>query len=442
MNCRCLFYPAAFALPELFNQKRTAAILKPAYFSSRLEALRGVAAVMVAVWHTFAICPGSGLQAVAIEWIRRFSNGNAAVTLFFVLSGYVLGLSLRKSSESSAKQVLGFGVRRLFRIYPAFLFATLLVVGCLYYSHYVEGLFPPWFNSAGDYRAPELNPGRPPTLGVLIANLVLWDPSINYVTWTLGIELRCSLLLPLLYWWSRHLSIRGRGMLLLALIFSACLGKWCLLLGSARAEAVVALVVSGFTGFLFLFYLGYLLPEIGPILFEKLRRSPVAAFFLPWVAAIVWLCADSWGDEFRVLQGAGATLLIGSLLYGAEGRVWRMLDYPLAKFYGRISFSFYLWHDLVLVVCARTLAHLASLAVRSNDSILCGAVLLLGSVLLATGVASLSARFIERPFIGYGKDLTAKLFGRAAEIGPNPQILPAPEQASPLFEAPPADRAA
>src|SRR2546423_4582644 len=101
--------------------------LKPAYFSSRLEALRGVAAVMVAVWHTFAIFPGNGLQAATIEWIRRLINGNAAVTLFFVLSGYVLGLSLRKVNGCSGKQILGFSARRVFRIYPAFLFATLLV---------------------------------------------------------------------------------------------------------------------------------------------------------------------------------------------------------------------------------------------------------------------------------------------------------------------------
>ena len=165
-----------------------------------------MAAVMVAVWHTFAIFPGSGLQAVPVEWIRKLSNGNAAVTLFFILSGYVLGLSLRKSKECSTQRFFSFGVRRLFRIYPSFLFATLLVVGCLSYSHFVGGLFPTWFNSAGDYRAPELNPNRPPGLGVLIANLLLWDPSINYVTWTLGIELRCSLLLPLLYWWSSRLS--------------------------------------------------------------------------------------------------------------------------------------------------------------------------------------------------------------------------------------------
>src|SRR5260221_8431650 len=58
--------------------------------------------------------------------------------------------------------------------------------------------------------------------------------------------------------------------------------------------------------------------------------------------------------------------LIGHLLYGGEERPWRMLDHPLARFYGRISFSFYLWHDLILVVTARTLLHFAPMADRKS----------------------------------------------------------------------------
>ncbi len=239
--------------------------MKPAYFNSRLEALRGVAAMMVAVWHSLAVLPGSGVKADIIASIRRLTNGNAAVTLFFVLSGFVLGLSLRKAGACTGQRYLGFCMRRLFRIYPVFLFATLLVVAGLYYSHYTGGLFPSWFNSASHYRQTELDPSRPPSAALVLGNLLLWCPTLNYPTWTLGIELRCSLLLPLLYWWSGRLSGRGKGLLLLAFMLAACLGKWCLLLGSPAAEAIVALFISGFAGCLFLFYLGYLLPEAGPV---------------------------------------------------------------------------------------------------------------------------------------------------------------------------------
>jgi len=416
--------------------------LKPPYFNSRLEALRGVAAMMVAVWHSLAVLPGSGVKADVIASLRRLTNGNAAVTLFFVLSGFVLGLSLRKAGECSRKQFLGFCVRRLFRIYPVFLFSTLLVVACLYYSHYMGGLFPAWFNSPSDYRQTELNPGLPPSAALVLGNLLLWCPTLNYPTWTLGIELRCSLLLPLLYWWSGRLSARGRSMLLLALMFMACLGKWCLLLGSPAAEAIVAQFISGFAGFLFLFYLGYLLPEAGPVIFGKLKASPIASLLLPWAPAVVWLWSDSWGDDFRLLQGTAAAMVIGHLLYGGQERPWRMLDHPLARFYGRISFSFYLWHDLMLVVTARTLLHFAPMAARPGSSILWSAPVLLASIGFTTGVAILCYKFIERPFIDYGKRLTGKLFPAMAAADNHPRLLPSPESAPRFLEASPTDRAA
>src|SRR2546421_10958500 len=384
------------------------ALLKSPHFISRLESLRGVAAMMVAVWHTLCVPPGTGFQAVIVTCLRRLTNGNAAVTLFFVLSGFVLGLGLRKTGEISGKGFLIFGLRRILRIYPVFAFSSVMVIGCLWYSQYA-GLFPPWFNSPGSYRETELNPRGLPGAGVLLANLLLWAPTLNYVTWTLGIELRCSLLLPFLHGCSRRLSGRGKGLLLLALIFAACLGKWCLLLGSARAEAIVALFISAFAGFLFLFYLGYLLPEAGPLLIRKLQSAHPAASLLPWLAVVVLLWADSWGDEFRFLQGLGAALLIGTLLYGPETRFWRVLDHPLAKFYGRVSFSFYLWHDLVLVVTSRTLLHFVPTPAQTQYSLFWSAVLLPVSIIIATGLASLCYRFIERPCIDFGKKIASKL---------------------------------
>src|SRR5262245_27458566 len=85
-------------------------------FITRLESLRGVAAMTVAIGHSFRVVQGDGVQAVAGTWIDRAFNGNAAVTLFFVLSGYVLGLSLRNASSISVRSAGAFGVRRFFRI--------------------------------------------------------------------------------------------------------------------------------------------------------------------------------------------------------------------------------------------------------------------------------------------------------------------------------------
>ena len=389
----------------------------------------------VAIQHSFRAFPGDGVQAVGATWIDRVFNGNAAVTLFFILSGYVLGLSLRNASAFSSSSMGLFAVRRFFRIYPVFLLATLVVLGCLWCSARFGWPLPTWFGAAEGYRSSVLHPGNPPGAGMVLANLLLWSPSLNLVTWTLGIELRCSVLLPLLHWWSGKLSVRGRCLLLLGMVFMACLPRWCLLLGSARAESVLSIFHGAFSGYLFLFYLGYLLPDIGPLLFNKINKS-AARWLFPWAPLVVFLGADRWGDELRILQGPAAAGIIGQLLYGMEHRVHRWLDAPLARFYGRISYSFYLWHDLTLIVLARTMGHFVPKTVLVPGALAFGAIVLLASVAISTGIAALCFRWVERPFIDWSKRITAR-HGRKNTIAAS-ELPPLPTQQCP---PPPAEAA-
>jgi len=386
----------------------------------------------VAIGHSFRVFQTDGAQAIASTWIDRVFNGNAAVTLFFVLSGYVLGLSLRHAPELSARSMGSFGLRRFFRIYPVFLLATLVVLGCLWCSRRFEWPLPAWFGSADGYRSSVLHPRGLPDATTIFYNLVLWSPSLNQVTWTLGIELRCSVLLPLLHWWSGKLSLRGRSVLLLGLVFLACLPKWCLLLGSPPAETVASIFHGAFSGFLFLFYLGYLLPELGAALFNRINGSALRWLF-PWLPLVIFLGADRWGDELRILQGAAAAGIIGHLLYGTEHRVHQWLDAPLARFYGRISYSFYLWHDLVLIVLARTMAHFVPKTVLAPGALAFGGLVLLASVAITTGIAALCFRWVERPFVDWSKRITAR-HGRRSNIATiaasDMSPLP-PEQKSP-----------
>ncbi len=390
----------------------------------------------VAIAHSFRVFPAAGAQGVAVNWIDSAFNGNAAVTLFFVLSGYVLGLSLRHTPGFSARTMGSFTVRRFFRIYPVFLISTLFVIGCLWCSAHFRWPFPGWFGTSDSYRPSLLNPGIPPGAATVIRNLLLWSPSLNLVTWTLGIELRCSVLLPLLHWWSGKLSLRGRLLLLLGLVFTACLPKWCLVLGSANAEAALSILHDGFGGYLFLFYLGYLLPELGPVLFRGINKS-AAQWLFPWVPLVLFLGADRWGDELRILQGPAAAAIIGHLLYGTEHRVHRWLDAPLARFYGKISYSFYLWHDLVLIVLARTTAHFVPKTILVPGALVFGGMMMLASCAITTGIAALGFRWIERPFVEWSKRITARPVNRtgtAAHVASEVSALTT-ESASPSAKA-------
>src|SRR5580692_8294430 len=82
-----------------------------------LEALRGLAALVVVVWHFFlgldpAVLSLPGLRGTPFF---AFVHGSAAVGVFFVLSGYVL---TRRYFETGQKRVLVIGaLKRWFRLF-------------------------------------------------------------------------------------------------------------------------------------------------------------------------------------------------------------------------------------------------------------------------------------------------------------------------------------
>jgi peptidoglycan/LPS O-acetylase OafA/YrhL len=110
--------------------------------SFRLQSLRGIAALSVAVGHSFtvmsngriedahfALRPANALLAAGEVLVQP----NTAVILFYVLSGLVLGESLRRRNAATELRHLGaFAVRRLWRLLPvmwlSIIFAAVIAV--------------------------------------------------------------------------------------------------------------------------------------------------------------------------------------------------------------------------------------------------------------------------------------------------------------------------
>ncbi|OZI79931.1 acyltransferase family protein [Bordetella genomosp. 2] len=139
-----------------------------------IQALRGIAALMVLLSHYmfFVTAPG---QAEVARFL--FLSGGAGVDLFFVIAGFVLVHST-SASDGTAGYALGFVGRRLLRIWPAYIAATLLFI------FLVPG--PAWF----------LEPGRPAQLlrSLFFIPLAPTDsPFFGYATlevgWTLNYEM-------------------------------------------------------------------------------------------------------------------------------------------------------------------------------------------------------------------------------------------------------------
>ena len=404
-------------------------LTQSSHFNPRLESLRGLAALIVAVAHSFRVLNAGGFQAFAVWTIDMVFNGDAAVTVFFVLSGYVLGLGIRRSSHSLGRLMVGFGIRRVFRIYPMFFVSAVVVAGFLFIGACFEGLIPLWFNTVSDYRPTVLRSSTSPEWHGVFLHFLLWNPAPNPVTWTLGIELRCSLLLPLLHWCSARLSGRGKFMLLLGLIAMAGAGKWCLLFGWVNLEAQLSLWLSAFGGVLFLFYLGYLLPEVAPAVIAMLERRSAGRWLLFPGAPVILIGAHHWGDDLRILQGFAAATIIAQMVCGSRQDSWRWLDLAAMRFLGKISYGFYLWHDLILIVLARSMMHFLPANLLTTVPLFLGIVLLLLSGMTAIGVAAVCHRWIETPFINWGRQFTGWLCPsastlRSAAVGQFPPDLP------------------
>ena len=127
--------------------------------------------------------------------------------------------------------------------------------------------------------------------------------------------------------------------------------------------------------------------------------------------ALFWFCGSRHQSALIILlECLSASTLIGLIAGHPASRLFKPLDFAAVRFYGRISYSFYLLHPLGILFAFRMLAPLTlnahgwplSVTIISTT---------LGSILLTTPLAYLSWRFIETPGIRCGK-----LFGKQPAV--------------------------
>src|SRR5579871_4107611 len=102
--------------PALAPRKRAAAplVIGHSQRNVQLDALRGVAILMVLVCHTF-VFRKAGWEAMLVR------SGWAGVDLFFVLSGFLIsGLLFSEYQRTGQIRFRRFALRRAFKLYPAF----------------------------------------------------------------------------------------------------------------------------------------------------------------------------------------------------------------------------------------------------------------------------------------------------------------------------------
>ncbi|HEY1081580.1 MAG TPA: acyltransferase [Prosthecobacter sp.] len=183
-----------------------------------LDSLRFLAACAVFFSHAQPVS-GEGWM----DDLAHFSlvNAKSAVAFFFVLSGLVLHLSLRRTPLTPGSYGR-FLVRRCFRIYPVYYVSLLL--GFLVLQLNLSGIAVLNF----DETALQVLSHPPVSSEQWAHHLLLVSPgldidAVNPPIWTLAAEMRVAFILPFISWLFARLSLRS-GLVFLAAAFG--LAPW------------------------------------------------------------------------------------------------------------------------------------------------------------------------------------------------------------------------
>jgi peptidoglycan/LPS O-acetylase OafA/YrhL len=343
-------------------------------FLPRLESLRGVAALTVVGYHVNGQLSGGLLygwfDGVVLWAVSAISNGFGAVVTFFVLSGFVLARSLDGNPDP-----VRFFRNRVFRLFPA----AMAVVALLTALHWKFGLI---IGYEADFDPLDV-----------ILNLLMIRSDINGVMWSLTVECVATPLILLSVWLLRKQGARPLWGLITVLLALSSWGPYVHLLG-------------GFTNLapLYAFVVGVLLHFRGARI-TSLVSPGLATFAGIAAVSVFWFCGSRHQSALIILlECLCAATLIGLIAWHPTTSLFKPLDFAPVRFYGRISYSFYLLHPLGILFAFRILEPL-TLNARGLPLSLTIIFTTLVSILLTTPIAYLSWRFIETPCIRLGKQL-------------------------------------
>jgi peptidoglycan/LPS O-acetylase OafA/YrhL len=362
--------------------------------SEELDTLRFVAALAVVVGHSNVI-----FRSFTTPWpLLGFTNTYSAVALFFVLSGCVLHQSCKRK-PLNAREYGAFVARRVFRLYPLHIVALLLGGAVLLLPLQSSPLL-----MASEY-------ARETVVNKDHHNLVQWmqqvlligggmdSTFVNPPVWTLAVEMRLSLLLPMVSFFVIRSGLRAAAA---AAALSMLLGPWL-----ARTTLPTA-------GMLPLFVLGAFLSEVVDATASSRRDH--AWLMAPGLLIYnlgEWTGRATFGRVVPFyVAGIGAALMI---LATVRSRwLGKALAHPVLVLLGQCSYGIYLLHFplLLAVIWALEKLHLPPLA------------LLPMLVPLTLALAWVFYLLVEKPFIAWGRHVSAWVAGsrRRSEESQEPAV--------------------
>jgi peptidoglycan/LPS O-acetylase OafA/YrhL len=153
-----------------------------------------------------------------------------------------------------------------------------------------------------------------------------------------------------------------------------------------------------------MFYVGYLIADLPAGFWIYFRNHAATTKLLLATAGLICLATPHFGHH--PIPYVLAMGFIIAIVFGLPNeRVFGFLDHHVTAFYGRISYSFYLFHFPVVYSIAGAMFNLFDQKFLTEHYLLMSMGLLILSVGIATPISWCSYIIIERPFVAMGKML-------------------------------------
>jgi len=353
-----------------------------------IDALRGFAIMGVVLVHSSHwVAPSSALFS------KIAAQGSRGVQLFYIASALTLFLSMAGRASSEERPILGFFIRRFFRIAPAFYLAIIVYTACdgLSSRYWAPDGIKWWFIPL---TACFLNGWCPGTIKSVVPG-----------GWSIAVEMTFYLLVPFLF--ARLKSIKATVLaLLISTILANVASAAVIQFLSPRYADAQKYIVEYFAHLWFasqlpVFILGIVLYH----LIKRQRQGDKRGGALLLAASLLLLLA--------LAVRTPASFLANQLLHGVAFVSFALslhrwpcvaLVNRATVWIGRLSYSVYLVHFMVLRILKSVFAD--GFGVTGNQGCVLAFLLVLGASL---GVSSLTYRFVETPGINLGKSIIRKL---------------------------------
>lgn len=376
-----------------------------------LDSLRGLAAMQVAIHHCLLCVPvlymlfeakqplpftgaeNTFLNAFTFSPLHFVWLGHEPVILFFVLSGFVLSIPF--DDGGSNFDYKAYFVKRFIRLYIPYIvaiFLTLLLRAALY--HPVNAPISEWFQTM--WHEPV---GAEQMKRMILLKSNSWFHNVVPTLWSLVIEIKLSLLFPLIMFGFRKLNFTGSCLVICGVIVVyALLAK----MGLDRKYG------SSFVTFYYLsfFLMGAFINFYKEYFLKIINRFPPAIIVLLTLVAFS-LSTFSWNAAWLPDNIQAVLKIRSDYISGAAGMLWILLFLsnaykPIAlssplKWVGKISFSLYIVHTICLLVTVHVIR------------VWPVGLMILTAFILSFPVAALYYRLVEVPSLIFAKKMAGRI---------------------------------